>query len=90
MVRIGDVATFPYAKADKEQAKKILEESAEVFGALQSLKEQPWSISRTEALRDECADVIQAVANMLAAIGVEDFTGDMERCEARNRERGRL
>ena len=90
MVRIGEVATFPGVKPDKEQAKKVLEEAAEVFGALQSWEEQPWSISRTEALRDECADVIQAVANMLAAVGIEDFTEDMAACEARNRERGRL
>lgn len=90
MVRIGEVATFPDVQPDKEQAKKILEEAAETFAAWQAWENEPWRISRTEALRDECADVIQAVANMLAAVGVEDFTGDMERCEARNRERGRL
>jgi phosphoribosyl-ATP pyrophosphohydrolase len=90
MVRIGEVATFPGVKPDKEQAKKILEEAAEAFAAWQAWNDQKWSISRRAALLDECADVIQAVANMLAAVGVEDFTGDMERCEARNRERGRL
>jgi NTP pyrophosphatase (non-canonical NTP hydrolase) len=90
MVRIGDVATFPDAKPDKEQAKKVLEEAAEVFGAWQAYDNRPWSIYRTERLKSECADVVQAVANMLAAIGVEDFTEYMQACEARNRERGRL
>ena len=90
MVRIGEVATFPGVKPDKEQAKKVLEEAAEMFGAWQDYDERPWKTSRIEALRDECADVIQAVANMLAAVGVEDFTEDMQACEARNRERGRL
>lgn len=89
-ITIGEVATFPHAKADKEQAKKILEESAEVFGAFQSWEERPWSVYRTERLKSECADVIQAVANMLAALGVEDFTEDMGYCEARNHARGRL
>lgn len=34
-VSIGEVATFPGAKADKAQALKVLEEAAEVFGAWQ-------------------------------------------------------
>ena len=90
MVRIGDVETFPDVQPDKEQAKKVLEEAAEVFGAWQAWENEPWRISNTEALLDECADVIQAVANMLAAIGEEDFTEYMRACEERNRERGRL
>ena len=90
MVRIGDVATFPHAKSDKEQAKKILEESAEVYAAWELWNQRPWSESRTNALKDECADAITAVANMLAALGVDDFTECMQACEARNRERGRL
>lgn len=32
-VRIGDVALFDSPRADKEQAVKVLEEAAEVFGA---------------------------------------------------------
>ena len=32
-VSIGEVATFPGAKADKAQALKVLEKAAEVFGA---------------------------------------------------------
>ena len=90
MVRIGEVATFPDVKPDKEQAKKILEEAAEAFAAWQSWNDQKWSISRRTALLDECADVIQAVANMVAALGMDDFGEVMAACEARNRERGRL
>lgn len=89
-ITIGEVATFPDAKPDKEQAKKILEEAAEAFAAWQAWDKEPWSISRTNALEDECADVVQAVANMLAAIGVEDFGEAMAACERRNMERGRL
>ena len=37
-VDIGEVATFPGAKADKAQALKVLEEAAEVFGAVCDLK----------------------------------------------------
>ena len=89
-ITIGEVATFPHVKADKEQAKKILEESAEVYAAWELWNQRPWSESRTNALKDECADVITAVANMLAAIGVEDFTEYMQACEQRNHARGRL
>lgn len=35
-------------------------------------------------------DVIQAVCNLLVAVGVDDMTEVMERCEQRNRERGRM
>ena len=89
-ITIGEVATFPHAKADKEQAKKILEESAEVYAAWELWNQRQWSESRTDALKDECADVITSVANMLAAIGVEDFTEYMQACERRNHARGRL
>lgn len=89
-ITIGEVATFPHAKADKEQAKKILEESAEIYAAWELWHEQQWNYKRANALKDECADVIQAVANMLAALGVDDFTEYMQACERRNRARGRL
>ena len=40
-VLIGSVETFPGARSDKEQALKVLEEAAEVFGAWQVLYQ--WS-----------------------------------------------
>lgn len=41
-------------------------------------------------LLDECADTVQAVCNLLAALGVVDVQTLMGRCERRNRERGRM
>lgn len=44
-----------------------------------------------ESMVDECADVCQAVANLLAALGVDgdEWAAAVGRCEKRNRERGR-
>ena len=44
-----------------------------------------------ESMVDECADVCQAVANLLAALGVDgdEWAAAIGRCEKRNRERGR-
>lgn len=41
-------------------------------------------------LLDECADVIQAISNLIAALGVDDFTEYMQDCKERNHDRGRL
>lgn len=43
-------------------------------------------------LIDECMDVVQAVVNLLDAEGFthEDVDAAIERCNERNRERGRL
>lgn len=89
-VNIGKVATFPGVKADKAQALKVLEEAAEVFGALQAADgcNQP-NLSRLLVL-NECADNIQATCNLLAALGVTDFAPYMDMCRKRNEERGRL
>ena len=76
-VNVGLVATFPGAKADKAQALKVLEEAAEVFGAWQSLeglKGTRHEESRRVELMDECCDVMQAACNMLAALGVTDWS----------------
>ena len=89
-VSIGEVATFPGAKADKAQALKVLEEAAEVFGAWQQFDdgESP-ALSRWLVLA-ECADVIQATCNLIAGMGVTDFAPHMDMCRARNEERGRF
>lgn len=81
-VNIGEVATFPGVKPDKAQALKVLEEAAEVFGA--------WQAFDDYELLYECADVIQATCNLVAAFGVSDFAPYMEECRTRNEERGRL
>ena len=87
-IRVGSVRRFDRVEADKAQALKPLEEAAEVLGALQSthLPED----RRREQILAECADVIQATLNLVAALGVEDFRPWMKECERRNRERGRI
>lgn len=89
-VNIGEVATFPGVKADKAQVLKVLEEAAEVFGAWQALDTGECSSRKRIAVLDECADVIQAVANLIDAMGERDFAPYMDACRERNEERGRF
>ena len=89
-VNIGEVATFPAVKADKPQALKVLEEAAEVFGAWQVYDDSDIYGLLTDVVLDECADVIQATCNLIAALGVTDFAPNMEECRERNEERGRF
>lgn len=89
-VNIGEVATFPDAKADKAQALKVLEEAAEVFGAWQAGYDHDHPNPSRWPILDECADVIQAVCNLVAAYGVTDFAPYMDMCRRRNEERGRF
>ena len=88
VVKIPPVRTFQGVAPDKAQALKPLEEAAEVFGAWQRVYECPTKTNE-ELLVDECADVIQATCNLLAALGVTDLTDAMAACERRNRGRGR-
>ena len=89
-VNIGEVATFPGVLPSKEQALKVLEEAAEVFGAWQVYDDGDIYGLLTDAVLDECADVIQATCNLVAALGVTDFASYMDMCKRRNEERGRL
>ena len=88
-VRVGSVRRFDHVAPDKAQALKPLEEASEVLGAWQRLYECPIRANE-ELLLAECADVIQATLNLVAAYGVEDFRPYMKECERRNRERGRI
>lgn len=88
-VKLGYVAAFRGISPDKSIALKPLEEASEV---LEAWKRWDWTGTASDriALMDECADVIQATCNLLAALGVTDMTEAMAACERRNRERGRL
>lgn len=79
-----NLRTFREVEDSKAQALKPLEEAAEVFGA--------WQMGGGTGLLDECMDVVQAVVNLLDAEGFtqEDVDAAIERCNERNRERGRL
>lgn len=101
---LGAVSVFREVAVDKAQALKPLEEAAEVFGAFQLLDEAPMVAvaagstvpdvllyARRLALVDECADVCQAIANLLFALEVDgdEWASAVGRCEKRNRDRGR-
>ena len=101
-VRVGSVRRFDDVKPDKERALKPLEEASEVFGAWQEWDryhsahavfdgpKAECAMAMKACILDECADVIQATLNLVAALGVEDFRPWMDECERRNRERGRI
>lgn len=89
---------FRKVNDDKRQALKPLEEAAEVFGAwqeLDSMRRSPflsaWRDVR-DCLIDECMDTVQAIANLLAAIGATQGEVDaaIKRLDERNGNRGRL
>lgn len=100
-VKLGGVRAFPDVKPDKAQALKVLEEAAEVFGAWQQLDvasrvftdvdefSAMTMVNLKHDLLDEIADTIQACCNLAAALGVDDLTPYLARCEERNRKRGR-
>lgn len=93
IVNVGHVATFAHVEPSKEQALKVLEEAAEVFGAWQLWDEVYYDNSRKfaqVALLNECAEVIQATCNLVSAYGVSEFRPRMADCRLRNEERGRM
>ena len=85
---IGDIETFPDVKADKEQVKKVLEESAEVYEAWDEWHKMQ-DPELVEFVISESADLIQAVSNLMAAMGVDDMRPAMKDCYQRNLSRGR-
>lgn len=86
------VRTFAMG-TDKEAALKPLEEAAEVFGAWQMLDAYGETYRYRDEryvtfLADEIADTIQAACNLAARYDI-NLNAAMDRCEKRNRERGR-
>lgn len=93
IVNVGHVATFAHVEPSREQALKVLEEAAEVFGAWQLWDAAYYDNARKiaqVALLNECADVIQATCNLVSAYGVSEFSIRMADCRLRNEERGRM
>lgn len=93
-VLIGEVKHFKYVYADdKLQFTKPLEEAAELFTAwqfwIQRRGNQRYSAKAREKMLDKAADVIQAVVNCVASVGIDDMSELMRRCEKRNTKRGR-
>lgn len=92
-----NMRVFNNVSDSKGQALKPLEEAAEIFGAWQKhddMQYAPESIRKVfrEELIDECMDTVQAVANMLAAVGATQGEVDaaIMRMDERNESRGRL
>ena len=90
-IKLGAVRAFPNVAPDKPQALKVLEEAAEVFGSWQQRdpRDETHIGYATANVLDEIADTIQACCNLAAALGVDDMTPYLARCEERNRKRGR-
>ena len=93
-----NMQVFRKVEDSKGQALKPLEEAAEVFGAwheLDSMRpttfKQDW-VDMRNCLIDECMDTVQAIANLLAAIGATQGEVDaaIKRLDERNGDRGRL
>lgn len=89
---------FNNVNDDKHQVLKPLEKAAEIYGAWQELDsmrpttfKQDW-VDMRNCLIDECMDTVQAVANVLAAVGATQGEVDaaIKRMDERNEYRGRL
>jgi len=89
-IYIGQVDIFGDEElpSPREQAVKVLEEAAELFGVVDT----HGGLIDDAAMRRECSDVIQAVCNLLASFGYAwlDFEEDMVKCRDRNENRGRV
>lgn len=86
---------FNNVSDSKGQALKPLEEAAEVFGAWQEfngMRNMPAWRDMRDDLIDECMDTVQAIANLLAAVGATQGEVDaaIRRMDVRNGNRGRL
>lgn len=79
----------------KAQAVKVLEESAEVFGAWQNIQKPIKYINGERCfptvymLANEIADCMQALANLADMYDI-DLEAAMRTCDERNEARGRL
>lgn len=92
-----NMRVFDKVNDDKHQALKPLEEAAEVFGAWQARYNMRFASRDAQGafrrdLIDECMDTVQAVANLLAAVGATQGEVDaaIKRMDERNGDRGRL
>lgn len=91
MIEEYELTVHPFVMGNnKFAAIKVLEEAAEVFASYQTLdREYARAMPALRiSLEDEIADVIQAACNLAARYDLSVADG-MERCEGRNRARGR-
>lgn len=92
MVELTFPSVEPFTKIDlfftKDQALKVLEESAELVEATKDYGRRNTQES-AEAMIDEAMDVYQALGNFLACLTDADLAIAYERCHQRNAARGR-
>ncbi len=87
---------FDVGCTPKEQAIKMLEESAETFGAVQDYEglgnDDVRSIQAKWSILDEIADVLQATLNLAYELGFDEYDIEeaMDKVTKKNRERGRF
>ena len=82
---MGSVATFDGVTPDKAQALKVLEEASEVYNAWKVWDECRDAEAKAECrqpLMEECADVVQATANLVKACGCTSWTARTETVSA--------
>lgn len=94
-VQVGSVRRFDEVKPDKRTALRLHDATGAAYEAWMAYDmtlgiDGYLDAFRRKKLLDECADVIQATFNLVAALGVEDFRPWMKACEERNRKRGRI
>ncbi|MBR2681254.1 MAG: hypothetical protein IKE23_10995, partial [Exiguobacterium sp.] len=91
-VTIGEVTTFPHPRRDQEQMNKILEEVNELFVEWRKVDkcgcDASYHCDNVNRLIEEAADTIEAICNLLAALGVDDMRGARRACAERTRARG--
>lgn len=87
------IETFETGCTCRQQSEKIVIEAAEVFAEAQKLTGDDMDDDRRlriiNAMLSECADVIQATANLLHMVGVDNASQIMYDCYRRNKARGR-
>jgi phosphoribosyl-ATP pyrophosphohydrolase len=89
-MKFPEIQTFNIEPEGKRQALKVLEEASEFVEAAKQCAERHTLLPFINMV-DEAADVYMALANALVKLGVNEksFALAVERCEQRNRERGR-
>lgn len=92
-----NMRVFRKVEDTKPQVLKPLEEAAEIYGAWQKYDDVRYATTTIrwafrEDLIDECMDTVQAIANLLAAVGATQGEVDaaIKRMDERNWDRGRL
>lgn len=91
-MRILGTETFDAGCTRREQALKVLEESAELVEAVKNAEQLDWlDPEAVKMAEEEAADVVQAVLNLFGMMGYdrEGVELAMADCMERNRERGR-